>query len=186
MKSKVTKEEAEQAVGKVLLYLGEDVSREGLVETPKRYIAFLEEFTKPKPFNFTTFDAEGTDEMVILTGIPFYSLCEHHMAPFFGTADVAYIPTKRIVGISKLARVVDWYANKLQNQERITTQVAQRLMLELQPLGVAVVIRAQHLCMCMRGVKKHDTWTVTSKMTGVFKDDEACRKEFFDLCKAAK
>lgn len=169
---------AEDAVKRILQYLGEDINREGLKDTPKRYIKFLKEFTQPKEFNFTTFDAEGTDEMIIQTNIPFYSLCEHHIAPFFGTADVAYIPDKKIVGLSKLARVVDLYANKLQNQERITTQVAERLMKELGAKGVAVHLKAQHLCMCMRGVKKHDTWTSTSKMMGYFKDDDKCRNEF--------
>lgn len=169
---------AEDAVVRILQYLGEDVTREGLKDTPTRYIKFLKEFTTPKEFNFTTFDAEGTDEMIIQTNIPFYSLCEHHIAPFFGTADVAYIPDKKIVGLSKLARVVDLYANKLQNQERITTQVAERLMEELVAKGVAVHLRAQHLCMCMRGVKKHDTWTSTSKLMGYFKDDQSCRNEF--------
>jgi GTP cyclohydrolase I len=172
---------AEDAVKRILQCLGEDVNREGLKDTPKRYIKFLKEFTEPKEFNFTTFDAEGTDEMIIQTNIPFYSLCEHHIAPFFGIANVAYIPNEKIVGLSKLARVVDLYANKLQNQERITTQIAERLMTELNPKGVAVQMKAQHLCMCMRGVKKHDTWTSTSKMIGLFKDDLNCRNEFLSL-----
>ena len=157
--------------------------REGLKETPKRYIKFLREFLTPKEFNFTAFDAEGADEMIIQTNIPFYSLCEHHIAPFFGVANVAYIPNDKIVGLSKLARVVDLYANKLQNQERITTQIAERLMKELNPKGVAVSMKAQHLCMCMRGVKKHDTWTTTSKMVGTFKEDLNCRQEFLNLIK---
>jgi len=157
--------------------------REGLKETPKRYIKFLREFLTSKEFNFTSFNAEGADEMIIQTNIPFYSLCEHHIAPFFGVAHVAYIPNDKIVGLSKLARVVDLYANKLQNQERITTQIAERLMKELNPQGVAVSMKAQHLCMCMRGVKKHDTWTTTSKMVGAFKDDMNCRQEFLNLIK---
>lgn len=165
----------------ILKQLGEDVNREGLVETPKRYIKFLKEFLEPKEFNFTTFDAEGTDEMILETNIPFYSLCEHHTAPFFGTANVAYVPNNKIVGLSKLARTVDLYANKFQNQERITTQIAERIQAELNPKGVAVSLKAQHLCMCMRGVKKHDTWTITSKMIGVFKDDEKARNEFLIL-----
>lgn len=165
----------------ILKQLGEDVNREGLVETPKRYIKFLKEFLEPKDFNFTTFDAEGTDEMILQTNIPFYSLCEHHTAPFFGTANIAYVPNNKIVGLSKLARTVDLYANKFQNQERITTQIAERIQTELNPKGVAVSLKAQHLCMCMRGVKKHDTWTITSKMIGVFKDDEKARNEFLIL-----
>jgi GTP cyclohydrolase I len=167
----------------ILKYLGEDITREGLRETPKRYIKFLNEFIEPKVFNFTAFDAEETDEMIVQTGIPFYSLCEHHTAPFFGTANVAYIPNGKIVGLSKLARTVDLYANRFQNQERITTQIAERLQQELNPKGVAVTLKAQHLCMCMRGVKKHDTWTLTSKMLGAFKDDEKARNEFLQLIK---
>jgi len=177
----IDKEQAQQSFKNILEHLGEDTEREGLKETPKRYIKFLTEFLEEKEFNFTSFDAEGTDEMIIQTNIPFYSLCEHHIAPFFGVANVAYIPNKKIVGLSKLARTVDLYANKFQNQERITSQIAERLQDELEPLGVAVTLKAQHLCMCMRGVKKHDTWTTTSKMVGVFKDDLNARNEFLTL-----
>lgn len=173
----------EENFKRILQYLGEDTNREGLKETPKRYIKFLKEFLTPKEFNFTTFDAEGTDEMIIQTNIPFYSLCEHHVAPFFGFANVAYIPNGKIVGLSKLARTVDLYANRFQNQERITTQIAERIQKELSPLGVAVTLKAQHLCMCMRGVKKHDTWTQTSKLMGVFKNDLNARNEFLNLIK---
>lgn len=171
----------EDNVIRILEYLGEDTSREGLKETPKRFIKFLKEFLQPKEFNFTTFDSEGMDEMVIQTNIPFYSLCEHHLAPFFGTASIAYIPSGKIVGLSKLARVVDLYANRLQNQERITSQIAERLLHELNPKGVGVVLKAQHLCMNMRGVKKHDTWTISSKMVGAMKDDLNARNEFLRL-----
>jgi len=168
---------AEWHFKEILKHLGENPNREGLIETPKRYIKFMREFLEPKVFNFTSFDAEGTDEMIIQKDIPFYSLCEHHTAPFFGTAAVAYIPNNKIVGLSKLARVVDLYANRFQNQERITTQIAERLQDELNPKGVAVSLKAQHLCMCMRGVKKHDTWTITSKLLGLFKEGEP-RQEF--------
>jgi GTP cyclohydrolase I len=168
---------------RILEHLGENVDREGLIDTPKRYIKFMREFLEPKSFNFTSFDAEGTDEMIIQTSIPFYSLCEHHTAPFFGTADVAYIPDKRIVGLSKLARTVDLFANRFQNQERITTQIAEKINSELNPKGVAVHLKAQHLCMCMRGVKKHDTWTSTSKLIGLFKEDLNVRNEFLNLIK---
>jgi GTP cyclohydrolase I len=177
------REEAQENFRQILEYLGEDTTREGLLDTPKRYIKFMEEFLAPKEFNFTAFDAEGTDEMIIQTNIPFYSMCEHHTAPFFGVANVAYIPNDKIVGLSKLARCVDLYANRFQNQERITTQIAERLMKELNPKGVAVTLKAQHLCMCMRGVKKHDTWTQTSKMTGVFKTELNVRNEFLNLIK---
>jgi len=167
----------------ILKQLGEDTTREGLIETPKRYIKFMREFLEPKEFNFTSFDAEGTDEMILQTNIPFYSLCEHHTAPFFGFASVAYIPNKRIVGLSKLARTVDLYANRFQNQERITTQIAERIQKELNPKGVAVTLKAQHLCMCMRGVKKHDTWTVTNKLIGIFKDEGIARNEYLNIIK---
>lgn len=166
---------------RILQYLGEDPNREGLKETPKRYIKFMKEFLQPKEFNFTSFDAEGADEMIVQTNIPFYSLCEHHTAPFFGIANVAYIPNGKIVGLSKLSRTVDLYANRFQNQERITTQIAERIQKELNPKGVAVTLKAQHLCMSMRGVKKHDTWTTTSKMIGIFKEDDKARNEFLKL-----
>tara|TARA_R110002020_G_scaffold212120_1_gene418549 strand:+ start:8268 stop:9092 length:825 start_codon:yes stop_codon:yes gene_type:complete len=181
------KEEAvEDNFCRILQYLGEDPTREGLLETPKRYIKFLKEFLEPKEFNFTSFDSEGADEMIVQTNIPFYSLCEHHIAPFFGIANVAYIPSEKIVGLSKLARTVDLYANRLQNQERITTQIAERIQKELNPLGVAVNLKAQHLCMNMRGVKKHNTWTATSKMIGIFKNDNKARTEFFNIINGTK
>lgn len=174
---------AEWHFQQILKHLGENVEREGLQETPKRYIKFMEEFLQPKEFKFTCFDAEGTDEMIIESNIPFYSLCEHHTAPFFGVAHVAYIPNEKIVGLSKLARCVDLFANRFQNQERITKQIAEKINEELNPKGVAVILKAQHLCMCMRGVKKHDTWTTTSKMIGSFKEDLNCRSEFLSLIK---
>lgn len=159
----------------------DDPTREGLLETPHRYIKFLEEFLNPPEFRFTTFDAEGYNEMIIQRDIPFYSLCEHHLAPFFGTGFIAYIPDGKIVGLSKLARVLDKFARRFQNQERITKQVADYLTENLNPAGVGVVIRAQHLCMAMRGVQKHDTWTVTSQMTGAFLEKPSCRSEFLSL-----
>ena len=177
----IKNEPVEDNFKRILQYLGENPDREGLKDTPKRYIKFMKEFLEPKEFNFTTFDAEGTDEMIIQRNIPFYSLCEHHTAPFFGTADIAYVPNGKIIGLSKLARTVDLYANRFQNQERITTQIAERLTKELNPKGVAVHLKAQHLCMSMRGVKKHDTWTSTSKLLGIFKDDEKARSEFLQL-----
>lgn len=159
----------------------DDTQRDGLVDTPKRYVKFLTEFLKHEPFNFTTFPSEDMDEMIVQTNIPFYSMCEHHLAPFFGVAHVAYVPNGKIVGLSKLARTVDLYSRAFQNQERITSQVAERLQKELNAKGVAVVLKAQHLCMAMRGIKKHDTWTVTSKLLGIFKDDLNCRNEFLNL-----
>jgi GTP cyclohydrolase I len=175
---------AEWHFQEILKQLGEDTTREGLIETPKRYVKFMREFLEEKPFNFTTFTEPGAEEMVLVSNIPFYSLCEHHTAPFFGVAHVAYIPNEgRIVGLSKIPRTVDLYANRFQNQERITKQIAERLQKELQPKGVAVVLKAQHLCMCMRGVKKHDTWTTTSKLLGLFKESQEVRNEFLNLIK---
>jgi len=175
--------QAEGHVRKVLERLGEDVGREGLLETPKRYVKFMEEFLSYPEFEYTTFDAEGASEMIVQTNIPFFSLCEHHMAPFFGTAAVAYIPNGRIVGLSKLARCVQKFAHNLQNQERITNQVVDELQAVLSPKGVACVISARHLCMEMRGVKTHDTMTTTSALRGLFMDDHMARNEFYSIIK---
>ena len=174
-------EAAQHSITSLLHAIGEDPNREGLKETPKRYLKFMDEFLSPPEFNFTAFDAEGMDEMITQTDIPFYSLCEHHIAPFFGVGHIAYIPNGKIVGLSKLARTLETYSARLQNQERITQQVADRLMNELNPLGVAVVLKAQHLCMAMRGVKKHDVYTTTSKMVGIFKEDDMPRHEFMSM-----
>jgi GTP cyclohydrolase I len=173
-----TQTDVEENFRRILEHLGEDPTREGLVETPKRYIKFMKQFLTKDDFNFTAFDAEGYDEMIVQKDIPFFSLCEHHIAPFFGTATVAYIPGKKIVGLSKLARTVKHYAANFQNQERITSQVAERLEKELNPVGVAVTISARHFCMEMRGVKTHDVATVTTKLTGAFKTDEKTRAEY--------
>ncbi len=156
----------------------DDPTREGLLDTPRRYVKFLTEFTNPPAYEFTTFSSEGYDQMIVVDNIPFYSLCEHHLAPFFGVGHIAYIPDGKIVGLSKIPRCLDEYARRFQNQERITHQVAQRLMDELQPKGVAVVLRAQHLCMAMRGVQKHDVYTTTSKMMGAFDTNLSTRQEF--------
>ena len=169
--------EAEDSVARLLETFGEDITREGLQETPKRYVKFFKEFLSPPKWNCSTFESEGYDEMIVQTNIPFYSLCEHHIAPFFGHGTIAYIPNKKIVGLSKLARTLETFARRLQNQERITQQVAQFLQDELDPLGIAVVLKAKHMCMEMRGVKKHDTWTTTSMMKGIFKDDDKARNE---------
>lgn len=177
------KDSAEWHFQQILKHFDQDIEREGLQDTPKRYIKYLREFLKPKDFKFTTFDSEGLDEMIIQTNIPFYSICEHHTVPFFGVANVAYIPNDKIVGLSKLARTVDLYANRFQNQERVTFQVAERLQKELNPLGVAISLKAQHLCMSMRGVRKHDTWTITTKLLGVFKDNDGAKKEFLSFIK---
>ncbi|QDP64650.1 MAG: putative GTP cyclohydrolase 1 [Prokaryotic dsDNA virus sp.] len=175
--------DAEDSVARLLQAFGEDTNREGLKDTPKRYVKFFKEFLSPPEWNCTTFESEGYDEMIVQTNIPFHSLCEHHIAPFFGVGHIAYIPGERIVGLSKLARTLETFSRRLQNQERITNQVAEFLQEQLQPKGVAVVLTAKHMCMEMRGVKKHNTHTTTSKMIGVFKDDLNCRNEFLNLIK---
>lgn len=173
-----TNTDVQENFRRILEYLGEDPNREGLQDTPKRYIKFMQQFLKKEKFNFTVFDAEGYDELIVQKDIPFFSLCEHHIAPFFGTATVAYIPNEKIVGLSKLARTVQHYSHNFQNQERITSQIAERLTTELNPKGVAVMIKARHFCMEMRGVKTHDVHTVTTKLTGVFLDEPETRAEF--------
>lgn len=168
---------------KRLLQRFDDASREGLIDTPKRYVKFMEEFLCPPEVNYTTFNGERYDEMVIVKDIPFYSFCEHHIAPFFGTAAIAYIPSDRIVGISKLPRTLEYFARRFQNQERITKQVASKLMEVLKPKGVAVRLEARHMCMEMRGVKKPGSNTITSDLRGVFKTDSSARNEFIQLIK---
>ena len=162
---------------------GENPEREGLKETPERYLRFLDEFLNPPEFKMTTFTNEGYDEMIVETDIPFYSICEHHLLPFFGTGTIAYIPDKKIVGLSKIARALESFAGRLQNQERITNEVAEFLMKELEPKGVAVSISARHLCMEMRGAKKHHTVTVTTALRGNFKIDPKTREEFLRMIK---
>lgn len=178
----------ENNITRLLQYLGEDVKREGLVDTPKRVIKSYKElyggYEKKVEDIITVFDSEGFDEMVILKDIEFFSTCEHHMLPFWGKAHVAYIPGKsnKIVGISKLARIVDIYARRLQNQERLTQQIVEAIEKHLEPLGVAVVIEAQHLCMKARGVAKHNAKMETAHLTGVFRDDaNNARSEFYKL-----
>ena len=183
LKENDTEETVEDNVRRLLQYFGEDSNREGLKETPKRFIKFFKEFLNPPKWNCTTFEGEGYDEMIVQTNIPFHSLCEHHIAPFFGTGTIAYIPNKRIVGLSKLARTLETYARRLQNQERITMQVAEFLWNELEPKGVAVQLTAKHMCMEMRGVKKHDTHTTTTKLMGIFKEDGSARQEFLNSIK---
>lgn len=173
-----TTQDLEGAV-RTLLSGFDDPSREGLSDTPKRVVKFWRQFIQEgKDFEMTTFDGEGMDEMIVVKDIEFYSVCEHHMAPFFGKAHIAYIPKGKIVGLSKIPRALDKFARNFQNQERITTQVAEYLQLHLDPVGVAVVLEAKHLCVCMRGIKKQDAMTVTSKMLGVFKEDHMARAEF--------
>lgn len=183
VKSTDSEETVEDNVTRLLQYFGEDVNREGLKDTPRRFVKFFTEFLNPPKWNCTTFEGEGYDEMIVQTNIPFHSLCEHHIAPFFGTGTIAYIPDKRIVGLSKLARTLETFSRRLQNQERITIQVAEFLFNELEPKGVAVQLSAKHMCMEMRGVKKHDTCTTTTKLIGLFKEDPDARLEFLNSIK---
>lgn len=177
----MSKKGAEYHIKEFLKLMGVDVEAEGLKDTPKRYVKFFREFVEPKKFELTTFKNE-TDEMVIVKDIPFYSMCEHHLAPFFGVAHIGYIPNEKMAGLSKLPRTLDLFANKPQNQERITKQVAEYLTEHLQPKGVAVVLEARHMCVEMRGVKKCGANTVTSALLGVFKELPV-RSEFFNLIK---
>lgn len=176
--------QAEAHVRCLLKHLDVDVDREGLQKTAHRYVKFMDQFLSSPEFEFTVFENDkGNDEMVIVKDIPFYSLCEHHLAPFFGTGHIAYLPNDKIVGISKLPRTLDMFARKLQNQERITQQVADFIEEKLNPKGVAVVLNARHLCVEMRGVEKPGTITVTSAMKGVFKTQINARNEFLNLIK---
>lgn len=169
------------AIALVLQRAGEDPAREGLKETPRRYARFLKDWLNPSPFSFTTFDAEKADEMIVQTGCLFFSLCEHHMLPFYGYASVGYLPNGRIVGLSKLARAVRYCARGFQNQERITTSIADMIEAAVQPRGVGVVLRAEHLCMSLRGVQVPGTVTQTSCLRGMFREDALVRAEFLDL-----
>ena len=172
-------QKAKDSIQYLLQYFGEDPNREGLVETPKRYIKFMREFFNPPEFEMKTFDNDKRyDEMVCVDNIPFFSLCEHHLAPFFGTAAIAYIPDKRIVGLSKLPRTLEKFCRKLQCQERITQQVCDYIMSELKPLGVGVKLKARHLCIEMRGVQKHDVLTTTCSLASNFKESHV-KEEFF-------
>ena len=175
-------------VGLLLAELGEDPSREGLERTPERVwrsLSYLTEGYRQDPFEVVgdaVFD-EAYDEMVLVRDIEFYSLCEHHMLPFFGRAHVAYLPDGKVVGLSKIPRLVDVFSHRLQVQERLTVQIAEALEEALQPRGVGVVLEASHLCMAMRGVQKADSRTTTSAMRGAFKIDARTRAEFLDLVK---
>ena len=178
------------AIRTVLRELDPEPGREGLVDTPRRVEKAFRFYTEGyrrdarQVIGTALFEAE-TDEMVVVKNIELYSLCEHHLAPFFGKAHVAYIPAGKIVGLSKLARVVDVFARRLQVQERLTMQVAQALDEVLKPRGVAVVIEASHLCMMMRGVEKQNSSTVTSCLLGLFRKDERTRAEFLRLIRPA-
>ncbi|MBD3330318.1 GTP cyclohydrolase I FolE [Candidatus Peregrinibacteria bacterium] len=171
----------------ILKAIGEDPQREGLVKTPKRIAASYEKifggyYIDPSSL-VTQFDGENYDEMIICKNIDFYSTCEHHMIPFFGKISIGYIPSKKIVGISKLPRMVEIFARRLQNQERLTMQISEKLNELLEPKGVGVVVEASHLCMMARGVEKQNSTMITSSCKGLFKTDQRTRAEFLKLIK---
>ena len=175
--NEISEDEAEDSIRKIIQWIGEDPSREGLLSTPKRVIKAFKEYYQgynqdPKTYLSKTFtEVEGYDDMVIEKNISLHSHCEHHMAPIIGVAHVAYIPSNKVVGLSKLARVVEVYSKRLQTQERLTMQIAKAIMDVLKPRGVAVSIDATHQCMTNRGIKKESATTVTNYFLGAFKDD---------------
>jgi GTP cyclohydrolase I len=186
MRASSTTKTVEQLVEELLTRIGEDPKREGLVKTPERVAKMYEFLTKGyredaeavlKKAVFT----ERYSEMVIVRDIDFYSLCEHHLVPFFGKCHIAYVPNGKIIGLSKLPRIVEVFSRRLQVQERLTQQIADTLFKHLKPLGVGVVIEARHLCMMMRGVEKHESVATTSAMLGIFRGDVKTRTEFLTL-----
>ena len=178
---------AEEAVRSLLVALGQDPEAEHLRQTPRRVAAAYSEFLTPGEFELTTFEnEEGYDQLVLARDIPFHSLCEHHMLPFFGVAHVGYLPSEHIVGLSKLARVVEGFARGLQVQERLTKQIADCLDSRLQPKGVGVVLEAEHLCMSLRGVRATGSHTLTSELTGHLRENAAARQEFYALTRAPR
>ncbi|MCP3725691.1 GTP cyclohydrolase I FolE [Paraburkholderia sp. CNPSo 3272] len=182
-----TRDQAEEAVRTLIRWAGDDPEREGLIQTPARVARAYREFfagyeSDPMQILATTFsEVDGYDEMVVLKDIRFESYCEHHMVPIIGRAHVAYLPEHRVVGISKLARLVDVYAKRLQIQEKMTVQIADALNTVLQPKGVAVILEAAHQCMSTRGVHKPGASLVTSRMLGAFRDDPSTRREFLSI-----
>jgi len=184
--------EAEAAVRTLLAYIGEDVGREGLIDTPRRVVRAYEELfsgygTDPEQLLERTFGEIGAfDDFVLLRDIPFHSHCEHHMVPFIGKAHIAYFPVERVVGLSKIARVVDTYARRLQTQEHLTSQIVTALETALRPRGVAVMLEAEHMCMAMRGIQKPGVTTLTSQFTGVFREQPAEQVRFITLLRGGK
>ncbi|MEQ1918915.1 MAG: GTP cyclohydrolase I FolE [Elusimicrobiota bacterium] len=182
-------ERIERHYKEILADLGENPKREGLIKTPHRVAKALRELTSGYRVDLDALINEALftecyDEMVIVRDIAFYSMCEHHMLPFFGRAHVAYLPNKKIIGLSKIPKIVEVFARRLQVQERLTMDIAHTLNSKLKPMGVAVVMEARHLCMEMRGAESHHSPTTTSCMVGVFKKDARTRKEFLELLKS--
>ena len=172
----------ESNIRQMLSIMGEDINREGLKDTPKRVAKAWGELMTPPEFNPTTFDAKGYNQMIMERGITYYTFCEHHMLPFFGTVDIGYIPDDKIIGISKLPRTVEYYSKMLNTQEYFTDNIAKYLQEKLKPKGIGVVVRGRHLCQEMRGIKKRGEM-VTSCLKGVFLQKDKVKKEFFDLCR---
>ena len=176
-------DDQEKHVVRILEMIGEQPDRNGLKDTPKRYLKALKEMTRgyEQDVSYTVFEKDGFDQIVILKDIKFFSLCEHHLLPFHGNASVAYIPNKKIVGVSKLARVVEKFACRLQNQERIAEQISDELTRNLEPRGLAVILNGMHSCVACRGVRQVDALMTTSKITGIFREDHKARSESFQL-----
>ena len=175
-------EAAERAARELLVALGADLTAPGLRDTPRRMAAAYGELLTPEPFTFTSFpNEERYDELVVVRDIPFQSLCMHHLLPFHGLAHIGYLPAERLVGLSKLARVVEFFARNLQLQERLTTEIADCLRTKLEPKGVGVVLEAEHLCMSLRGAEVCGARTVTSALEGIVRDDPRTRAEFLSL-----
>ncbi len=187
MSDKPTEDEAREYIHKLLAYMGDDPEREGLKDTPRRVLGAMREHFRGYEEDaaahlLQTFtEVEGYDELVLVSDMEIYSHCEHHVVPFVGKAHVAYIPDGKVVGLSKIARVVDTFAKRLQVQEKLTAQIANTINETLTPQGVAVILQCQHFCMCYRGVRKPGSWTTTSRLLGVFLEDEAARMELLTL-----
>jgi GTP cyclohydrolase IA len=181
-RDRVDRAAARRAARELLRALGGDVDNEALADTPRRVADAYAELLTPRPFRATTFpNDDGYDELIVARSIPFHSLCMHHLLPFYGIAHVGYLPGKRILGLSKLGRVVELFSRDLQIQERLTVQVADWLEEQLEPKGVGVVLEAEHMCMSLRGVQKLGAKTVTSAMRGLLRDDPRTRQEFLSL-----
>jgi GTP cyclohydrolase I len=175
-------DQATGAAAEMLRALGLPIDDEDMLETPRRLVQAYAELLSPEPFEMTTFpNSEGYDELVLVRDIPVRSLCEHHMLPFVGVAHIGYLPADRIVGLSKLARTVDHFSRRVQTQERLTSQVADHVRQQLDPLGVGVVIEAEHTCMSVRGARAQGTSTVTARLLGRLREDPATRAEFLAL-----
>jgi GTP cyclohydrolase IA len=186
-----SREDAEAAVRTLIAFTGDDPAREGLVDTPKRVVSAYEELyagynERPADVLDRTFtETGGYDDLVLVRDIPFHSHCEHHMMPFFGKAHVAYMPVERVVGLSKLPRLIDVFARRLQTQEHLTSQIVTAIEDILKPRGVAVMLEAEHMCMSLRGVQKPGSQTITTQFTGLFRDDPAEQVRFFTLVRGA-